>query len=509
MILIITVIVYILIFSLFVFNLFFSDVDADGLLGSLSKLLNIRIPAAMRSFSDRYFGEDVSELVGKLYDYIVNKRNPLMQMLYLLIINAAYLVFIIYGQTRLPTIFMPSYHGYIAFIGVLICHISFYIACTVPPGAITHLTIQALDHQPYDNLIYINNRICKTCNIRKLARSKHCSLCNACIGTLDHHCIWINQCVGEHNYRYFLLFLFIHAIYLIYAAIGLYLIIISEVYENKLYDAIFYDRSSGREIKATTHIIFTYIISNRLHLCIIFMLASVMSIAISLFFSYHIYLLYIGETTNETYKWAGARKVYKFLLKRHLTYIARQGELKQEERSEGREGEEEGSVIEKDTSANTATSATTAAAVERTSIAIEQTDSNTTSSSIEPRTTAPAIDSTPVSNDSTTESSKASTAADLYSEPVSLSNSSTIDTYTDTSLASILHDPSSVYPHPAIHPGDPPHNPYKIGLRASLIRVIWPPSLYITKESTSTSSIEGRGAIVNKGEKNNKKIKKK
>ena len=507
MILIITVIVYILIFSLFIFNLFFSDADADGMLGSLSKLLNIRIPAAMRSFSDRYFGEDVSELVGKLYDYIVNKRNPLMQMLYLLIINAAYLVFIIYGQTRLPTIFMPSYHGYIAFIGVLICHISFYLACTVPPGAITDLTIHSLDHQPYDNLIYINNRICKTCNIRKLARSKHCSLCNACIAITDHHCIWINQCVGEHNYRYFLLFLFIHAIYLIYAAIGLYLIIISEVYENKLYDAIFYDHSSRREIKATTHIIFTYILSNRLHLCIIFMLASVMSIAISLFFCYHIYLLYIGETTNETYKWAGARKVYKFLLKRHLTYIARQEELKQKDEVEN-EGER--SISAMDTSVNTGT--TTTATVERTATTtIEQTDSITTSSAIR-QATVPTTDPTTVNTSTATERStntnSTSSTADTSSEPIGQSNKSTINTYIDTSLASILHDPSSVYPHPAIHPGDPPHNPYKIGLRASLIRVIWPPSLYITKESSSTCSTES-GAIVNKGEKNGKKIKKK
>ena len=236
------------------------------------------------------------------------------------------------------------------------------------------------------------------------------------------------------------------------------------------------------------------------------MLASVMSIAISLFFCYHIYLLYIGETTNETYKWAGARKVYKFLLKRHLTYIARQEELKQKDEVEN-EGERSFSTM--DTSVNTGT--TTTASVERTATTIEQTDSITTSRAIRSvavPTTDPTTVNTPSATEHSTQANSTSNTADTSSEPIGLSSSSTIYTYTDTSLASILHDPSSVYPHPAIHPGQPPHNPYKIGLRASLIRVIWPPSLYITKESSSTCSTES-GAIVNKGEKNGKKIKKK
>lgn len=53
---------------------------------------------------------------------------------------------------------------------------------------------------------------CMTCHVPRPARSRHCRLCNSCVRRFDHHCPWINNDVAEGTHRYFLGFLFMHAL---------------------------------------------------------------------------------------------------------------------------------------------------------------------------------------------------------------------------------------------------------------------------------------------------------
>jgi palmitoyltransferase len=123
----------------------------------------------------------------------------------------------IYGQTQLPCYLIGVEAKYFGFIGVVLCHISFYHLCAVAdPGVITKNNWKRFMHHPYDELLFTSGRECPTCSIPRPARAKHCGLCGHCVGTFDHHCVWLNKCVGEHNYRYFLLFLLIHLIFLSY-----------------------------------------------------------------------------------------------------------------------------------------------------------------------------------------------------------------------------------------------------------------------------------------------------
>lgn len=52
------------------------------------------------------------------------------------------------------------------------------------------------------------SRFCKKCVRHKPPRAHHCRQCNRCVLRMDHHCVWVNNCVGHRNYKSFFLFLF-------------------------------------------------------------------------------------------------------------------------------------------------------------------------------------------------------------------------------------------------------------------------------------------------------------
>jgi len=50
-------------------------------------------------------------------------------------------------------------------------------------------------------------RHCKWCHRFKPDRCHHCKVCGTCILKMDHHCPWIYNCVGMKNYKHFFLLL--------------------------------------------------------------------------------------------------------------------------------------------------------------------------------------------------------------------------------------------------------------------------------------------------------------
>lgn len=46
---------------------------------------------------------------------------------------------------------------------------------------------------------------CYVCEVSVHKTSKHCRYCDKCVVNFDHHCKWLNTCVGKKNYRTFLL----------------------------------------------------------------------------------------------------------------------------------------------------------------------------------------------------------------------------------------------------------------------------------------------------------------
>ena len=130
---------------------------------------------------------------------------------------------------------------------MITCYYSFYKACTVNPGVIKDekQALQAKLLYKFDDIMFFDNNKCKSCEVEKPARSKHCKVCDHCVEKFDHHCIWINQCAGRKNYKWFLLFLFLHLLVCAYAFIAGIAIFFGEKVNRDRLGYIFYNPRTG------------------------------------------------------------------------------------------------------------------------------------------------------------------------------------------------------------------------------------------------------------------------
>ena len=140
------------------------------------------------------------------------RPNPLLQLFYISLMAGG---FTLYALHSLPLIGGPNgrlayWHRYTSYATMVGGVLIFVAASFADPGVVTAASLHRFSRVTFDNVLY-EPRMCRTCNIPRPARSKHCVICNRCVARFDHHCPWLNSCVGERNYRYFLLFLAYHS----------------------------------------------------------------------------------------------------------------------------------------------------------------------------------------------------------------------------------------------------------------------------------------------------------
>lgn len=161
----------------------------------------------------------------------MGQSPTLLQIVYAALLIGSYTAFFLYAFPLLPNPAVGTIHIHIGGALTLATFASFVLASVADPGAVTLETSTGyMARYPPDGIIFQVN-MCRTCQCRKPARSKHCPACGRCVPKFDHHCGevvagaigraiqapvtlqpplhpgWVNNCIGERNQRWFLLFL--------------------------------------------------------------------------------------------------------------------------------------------------------------------------------------------------------------------------------------------------------------------------------------------------------------
>lgn len=159
---------YVLFFVILLYAFFFADVYSKGVHGYISRMLLEGIPTQVQKVLRVLFGDKFTNMIGGVYDYVVNQRNPLLIITYFLIINSAFVAWIVYGIPYLPNKLVPYHHVYISIMWAILCQITFVLASHTPPGVITKENIENFSHEQFDGLLYASEMYCKTCLIPKV-----------------------------------------------------------------------------------------------------------------------------------------------------------------------------------------------------------------------------------------------------------------------------------------------------------------------------------------------------
>jgi len=128
-------------------------------------------------------------------------------------------------------------------------------------------------------------RHCKWCAKYKPDRCHHCRVCRMCILKMDHHCPWIYNCVGFKNHKHFFLLLF-------YTCIATHIITWTMMESVKT--------SMGAETPFFT--MFFLLFGQTL--------GSFLALLVTLFFSFHIWLMLKSMSTIEFCEKSMKRSAY-------------------------------------------------------------------------------------------------------------------------------------------------------------------------------------------------------
>ncbi|KAH9100139.1 hypothetical protein LEN26_016142 [Aphanomyces euteiches] len=317
----------------YVFLVYGVDPDRDTAMSTVRRLLLEDTPAFLSRLLLRLCGPDVHKSTLDIFDYVLNKPNPLMQIVYLHLVVGGYALFLVFADPLIPNIYLAEYHKYCLPAAVLAAVISFLKASTAPAGKMWSSTVgtnsiptciaQNRNAQPAiaSNQLVPNIALCATyaCHDSIIVRLFSYQSTNFGVD-----CAWLNACVGELNYKYFIAFIGVNALILIYATYVLLHVLLGEVVSLQLFESKYVNQETGEPADATLWIVIRYVIYIHPVTSMLLFIAIVMGSALIAFFVFHIYLIVGNRTTNEFFKQWGMQQSERTKAKRfyNLSLIA-------------------------------------------------------------------------------------------------------------------------------------------------------------------------------------------
>ncbi|KAK3659719.1 palmitoyltransferase swf1 [Elasticomyces elasticus] len=294
------VLLAILVLSLLTFIALFGQLPAlrKTPIGWLQRALCIHLPNSLKHVDRLATGGRVTSKSKRLGHYLFYEQNPVVlakyrQIIFLALLTVSCTLFIWNTVQAVPIsrilpipvlVALPYYFTYLT-----VTHTSHFIT----PSDLS----SRLRDYPYDYILFHPGTACRTCNLPKPARSKHCSLCQKCVAKSDHHCPWINNCLGRGNYRYFLFLLLSLGVLQIY---GTYLsvYILGPIYREARSESTWEDVGNA---------LVEAINEGGISIAGVGLLAALTAVLPLGLLAYHCYLVWAGMTTNESQKWADWR----------------------------------------------------------------------------------------------------------------------------------------------------------------------------------------------------------
>ena len=253
--------------------------------------------------------------------------------MYLALAVGGYYAYVMYGFQHIPNAYVAEYHKFIAWPAMTLCYWSYYKACYTDAGYLykgmdKEKLKKALKRYPFDNVMFADDAWCRTCDIPKPARSKHCSLCNMCCERFDHHCVWLNSCVGLHNYKYFILFLFLHSMICIYGLVVGLLTAQHLIDEGDLWNKAFVN-AAGQRFRPDIWKIMGHLQVKHEAFSMVVFLCGIVTVMLIGFIGYHTYLINGGFTTNEKVR---NYKILNFV-EGKVTFMAKWAKAREEKKA--------------------------------------------------------------------------------------------------------------------------------------------------------------------------------
>ncbi|KAJ6572634.1 DHHC palmitoyltransferase-domain-containing protein [Mycena sp. CBHHK59/15] len=206
----------------------------------------------------------------------------------------------------MPSLMWPLLTGPICVLIALNLFMHYYYVVTVPPGFVEdpprdpkNSVLWATKRSPrhgeltgvrWSNELTVTRATvtkCRKCGQLKPERTHHCRICNRCVLKYDHHC----PCVGLHNERHFVLFM-------------AYLVISCASLSISGFPHVLRALGTTFDLEWPHHV-------PQIAFILIYILSVVMSLAVGIMCSYHLWTIANGETTVESQDHEIYRRVAK------------------------------------------------------------------------------------------------------------------------------------------------------------------------------------------------------